>query len=108
MVEMEHWRGPSGGCAAGLHVHAFGGVPGRGDGVADRQTCRSPLSRHRVQVGECGRVASLPGLPTSADLLLHRLGPVLSDVFEVPSHKTFSGALVMAHDRGEQWPVLVG
>ena len=40
--------------------------------------------------------------------LLDWLGPVLADVFEVPSHKTFGGALVMAHDRGEQWPVLIG
>ncbi len=40
--------------------------------------------------------------------LLDCLGPVLADVFEVPPHKTFSGALVIAHDRGEQWPVFIG
>ena len=35
-VDVQHRRGPPAGCAAGQHVHAFGGVPGRGDGVADR------------------------------------------------------------------------
>jgi hypothetical protein len=78
----------------------------------------SILTSVRYAIGGCLTIrhpgnapVTAPGptcLPTSADLLLHRLGPVLSDVFEVPSHKTFSGALVVAHDRGEQWPVLVG
>ena len=40
--------------------------------------------------------------------LLDWLGPVLADVFEVPSHQTFGGGPVMAHDRGEQRPVLIG
>ena len=43
-----------------------------------------------------------------ADPLPDWLGPVLADVFEVPSHQAFRGALVMAHDRGEQRPMLIG
>ena len=35
-MEVEHWRWPPAGGAAGQHVHAVGGLPGGGDGVPDR------------------------------------------------------------------------
>ncbi len=35
-VEAKHRRGPRAGGAAGQHVRAVGGLPGQGDGVADR------------------------------------------------------------------------
>jgi hypothetical protein len=43
-----------------------------------------------------------------AGLPLDWPGPVLADVLEVLSHKTFGGALVMVHDCGEQRSVLTG
>ena len=60
------------------------------------------VSEAGAQRGACVRHRVYPRY------LLAWLGPILADVFEVPSHKAFGGALVMAHDRGEQWPVFVG
>ena len=34
-VDVQHWRGPPAGCAAGQHAWSVGGLPGDGDGVAD-------------------------------------------------------------------------